>query len=279
MKSVSIVGLGWLGVPLGLYLRHLGWHVKGSKSTYDGVESMRLLRFETYYLELTPDLNVDPDDLSELLSADALVITIPPNQYLFNLSSYVQSIKNLVNEALLYGIEHIIFLSSTSVFPNQSGFFDEEMFIEPDTDIGKTLLEIENWLLSLPNVDCDVIRLGGLIGDDRHPAYSLAGRENISQGNSPVNLVHVDDCARAIQLLLEAPSCRAIYHLVAPQHPTKADYYQFVAKQLDIKPASFSCAKADPQRIILGDKICQELGFVYQYPDPYLMLPNFIAPY
>lgn len=274
MRSVAIIGLGWLGLALGSYLRHLGWHVKGTKQTYDGVESMRLLRFETYYLELNPELNADPDDLSELFSVDSLVITIPPSQYLFSLDSYIQSIKNLVNEALLNSIEHIIFVSSTSVFPNKSANFDEEINIEPDTDIGRTLLDIENWLLSLSGIDCDIIRLGGLIGDDRHPAYSLANRENVSQGNSPVNLVHVDDCVRAIQLLLEAPSCRSIYHLVSPNHPKKVDYYQFMAKKLGIKPATFLCNENDPKRIILGNKICQELGFIYQYPDPYLMLPN-----
>lgn len=42
---------------------------------------MRLIRLEAYHLELTPELNVDPDDLTELLSVNSLIINIPPSQY------------------------------------------------------------------------------------------------------------------------------------------------------------------------------------------------------
>ena len=87
MKSVSIVGLGWLGLPLARHLKNLGWEVKGSKRTHEGVEQMRLIRLESYYLELTPEINADPDDLTDLLSVDALVINIPPSQYFFDLEN------------------------------------------------------------------------------------------------------------------------------------------------------------------------------------------------
>lgn len=274
MKSVSIVGLGWLGLPLARHLKNLGWEVKGTKRTHEGVEQMRLIRLETYHLELTPDINADPDDLTELLSVDALVINIPPSQYFFHLQHYVQGVKNLVNEALLHGIQHIIFISSTSVFPDISAEFDEESHFEPQSEMSKALLEIEQWLFELKDVDCDIIRFGGLIGADRHPVYSLAGKTELSVGNTPINLVHIDDCARAIQLLLETPSYQRLYHLVAPQHPTRAEYYTQIAEQLGLELPHFICSEQDPQRIILADKICQELGFVYQYPEPYLMLPT-----
>ncbi|STO53532.1 NAD-dependent epimerase/dehydratase [Canicola haemoglobinophilus] len=274
MKSVSIVGLGWLGLPLARHLKNLGWEVKGTKRTHEGVEQMRLIRLETYHLELTPDINADPDDLTELLSVDALVINIPPSQYFFHLQHYVQGVKNLVNEALLHGIQHIIFISSTSVFPDISAEFDEESHFEPQSEMSKALLEIEQWLFELKDVDCDIIRFGGLIGADRHPVYSLAGKTELSVGNTPINLVHIDDCARAIQLLLETPSYQRLYHLVAPQHPTRAEYYTQIAEKLELEPLHFICSEQDPQRIILADKICQELGFVYQYPEPYLMLPT-----
>lgn len=274
MKSVSIVGLGWLGLPLARHLKNLGWEVKGTKRTHEGVEQMRLIRLETYHLELTPDINADPDDLTELLSVDALVINIPPSQYFFHLQHYVQGVKNLVNEALLHGIQHIIFISSTSVFPDISAEFDESSQFEPQSEMSKALLEIEQWLFELKDVDCDIIRFGGLVGADRHPVYSLAGKTELSVGNTPINLVHIDDCARAIQLLLETPSYQRLYHLVAPQHPTRAEYYTQIAEKLGLELPHFICSEQDPQRIILADKICQELGFVYQYPEPYLMLPT-----
>ncbi|GJH42804.1 SDR family oxidoreductase [Pasteurella canis] len=273
MKSVSIVGLGWLGLPLARHLKNLGWEVKGSKRTHEGAEQMRLIRLESYPLELTPEINADPDDLTMLLSVDSLVINIPPSQYFFNPQHYVLGIQNLVNEALLQGVNHIIFISSTSVFPEITGQFDESSIPQPNSEITKALIEVEQWLFQLDNIDCDIIRFGGLVGDDRHPVYSLAGKE-VKAGNSPVNLVHFDDCARAIQLLLETPSHQRLYHVVAPEHPRKAEYYSIMAKKLGVEAPHFISSDDDPVRIILANKICQEIDFVYQYPDPYSMLPN-----
>lgn len=274
MKSVSIVGLGWLGLPLARYLKNLGWEVKGSKRTHEGVEQMRLLRLETYHLELTPEINADPDDLTELLSVDALIINIPPSQYFFDLEHYVQGVKNVVNEALLHNVNHLIFISSTSVFPDVSGEFDESSQPQPTSEVGKALVEIENWLFGLQDIDVDIIRFAGLVGDDRHPVHSLAGKENLKQGNTPVNLVHLDDCARAVQLLLETPSYQRLYHLSAPEHPSRAEYYTQTAEKLGLNPPHFLCDETDPHRIIHANKICDELEFVYQYPDPYQMLPT-----
>ncbi|WP_386687016.1 SDR family NAD(P)-dependent oxidoreductase [Lonepinella sp. MS14437] len=266
MRSVAIIGLGWFGLPLARDLRNLGWEVKGSKRTPEGVEEMRLWRLEAYQLQLDPEINADPDDLNALLSVDSLVINIPPSDYFFDAESYMQGIENLVNEALLCGINHIVFISSTSVLPQQTGQFDESC--QPPQS---PLYEIEQMLFTLQDIDVDIVRFGGLIGEDRHPVYSMSGK-NFEQGNSPVNLVHLEDCSRAVQSLLETPSGHRLYHLVAPQHPTRKQYYQFVAEKLGINPPHFVCSESDAQRIIVADKICQELDFVYQYPDPYTML-------
>ncbi|TDQ56974.1 nucleoside-diphosphate-sugar epimerase [Mesocricetibacter intestinalis] len=268
MRSVSIVGLGWFGYPLARDLRNLGWEVKGSKRTHEGAEQMRLNRLEAYPLELTPEINADPDDLTALLSVEALVINVPPSEYFFDLNNYVGSIQNLVNEALLCGVGHIVFISSTSVFPECEGVYSEDTPPQPTTEVGKALLAIENWLFGLEDVDVDIIRFGGLIGDDRHPVHSLAGKQDISGGNTPVNLVHIEDCSRAIQLLLEIPAYHRLYHLVAPKHPSRNEYYCGAAQKLGLEIPHFICRAEDPQRIIRADKICRELDFVYQYPDP-----------
>ena len=94
----------------------------------------------------------------------------------------------------------------------------------------------------------------------------------MKQGNTPVNLVHLDDCARAIQLLLETPSYQRLYHLCAPEHPSRAEYYTQMAEKLGLNSPHFLCDEDDPKREIVADKICRELEFVYQYPDPYQML-------
>lgn len=272
MRSAAIVGLGWLGLPLARHLKNLGWEVKGTKRTHEGVEQMRLMRLEAYHLELMPEINADPDDLSALLNVDSLIINIPPSQYFFDIQHYVWGVQNLVNEALLQGVHHIIFISSTSVFPEISGQFDESVTPRAENDISRALIEIETWLAELQDIDCDIIRFAGLVGTDRHPIYALAGKQDLKFGHSPVNLVHSDDCARAIQLLLETPGGYRLYHLAAPIHPTREAYYCHAAQQYALEAPHFISSAQDPQRIIVADKICRELDFVYQYPDPNSML-------
>ena len=266
MRSVAIVGLGWFGLSLARDLRNLGWEVKGSKRTHEGVEEMRLWRLETYRLELTPEINADPDDLTALLSVNSLVINIPPSDYFFEPESYEKGIENLVQEALLCGVSHFIFISSTSVFGDETGKFDESCEPHPETAAAKALFRVEQMLRHLPQIDVDILRFGGLIGPDRHPVRSMSGL-HLNQGNTPVNLVHSEDCSRAVQLLLETPGGCRLYHLVAPYHPSRAQYYCAAAEQFHIEPPHFTCSEQDPNRVICGEKICTDLDFVYQYPN------------
>ncbi|MBV7387899.1 SDR family oxidoreductase [Pasteurellaceae bacterium TAE3-ERU1] len=272
MNSVAIVGLGWLGFSLAKHLKRVGWQVKGSKRTHDGEERMRLNGFEAYFLELTPEINADPDDLTALLDVDSLIINIPPSEYFFDLPSYVQGVKNLVNEAINNGVEHILFISSSSVYPVADGTFTEDDTPQPSSEVGKALREIEQWLWAQQDIDCDILRLSGLTGPDRHPVKSLAGRENLQNGNQPVNLVHLTDCVLAIELLLETRAYKRIYNLSAPQHPTRAHYYVEMAKRSGLEPPTFIDDDNAPQRIVSGEKICRELDFDYRYPDPFQMV-------
>ncbi|MDU5804454.1 MAG: hypothetical protein E6Z62_00665 [Haemophilus parainfluenzae] len=143
----------------------------------------------------------------------------------------------------------MIFTSSTSVFSNISGQFDEGAQLSAETEIGKTLIQAEQCLFQSEISYCDVLRLAGLIGKQRHPVKFLAGKCNLKQGNSPVNLVHLEDCIQAITALLMNPA--VFYDLSIPQ---------------------FECSDSDPKRIIMADKICRDLGFTYRYPSPDDML-------
>ncbi len=62
MKKVSIIGLGWLGMPLAKSLSYSGMQVVGSKTTPDGVEAARMCGIECYLLQLEPQINCASDD-------------------------------------------------------------------------------------------------------------------------------------------------------------------------------------------------------------------------
>ena len=85
-------------------------------------------------------------------------------------------------------------------------------------------------------------------------------------------MVHLEDCIQAITALLMNPNGLRTYHLCAPIHPTRAEYYTKAAAFYDLSIPQFECSDSDPKRIIMADKICRDLGFAYRYPNPDDML-------
>ncbi|MCE0800515.1 SDR family oxidoreductase [Buttiauxella sp. S04-F03] len=272
MKKVAIVGLGWLGMPLALSLSARGWQVTGSKTTLDGVEAARMCGIDGYQLQLTPELVCDSDDLDALLDADALVITLPARRTGDGDDFYLQAVQEIVDSALAHNIPRIIFTSSTSVYGETEGSVKETSPLEPVSASGRVLKELETWLHDLPGTSVDILRLAGLVGPERHPGRFLAGKTNVANGAHRVNLVHLEDVISAITLLLQAPKGGHIYNLCAPAHPTRAEFYSLMARQMNLDAPVFRTETQNGHgKLVDGNRICNELGFEYQYPNPLVM--------
>jgi len=273
MKSVAIVGLGWLGMPLALSLTAAGMQVTGSKTTQDGVEAARMCGIASYLLELTPELICEADDLAALLSVDALVMTLPASRTASGGENYLLAVQQVVDSALAFGVSRIIFTSSTSIYGERPGSTAEESELAPVSVAGRTLKELESWLHNLPRTSVDILRLAGLVGPGRHPGRFLAGKDGVGKGAQGVNLVHLEDVIAAIRLLLLQPKGGRVYNLCAPGHPAREQFYPTVARQLGLAPPTFSQDGSTEQggKTIDGSRICAELGFRYRYPDPYKM--------
>ncbi|WBM72099.1 SDR family oxidoreductase [Buttiauxella sp. WJP83] len=272
MKKVAIVGLGWLGMPLAMSLSARGWQVTGSKTTLDGVEAARMSGIDSYQLQLTPELICDTDDLDALLDVDALVITLPARRTGEGDDFYLQAVQEIVDSALAHDIPRIIFTSSTSVYGEKEGVVKETSPLEPVTASGRVLKELETWLHDLPGTSVDILRLAGLVGPERHPGRFLAGKTDVANGAHGVNLVHLEDVISAITLLLQAPKGGHIYNLCAPDHPSRAEFYSLMARQMNLDAPNFRTeAQNGRGKLVDGNRICNELGFEYQYPNPLVM--------
>lgn len=272
MKKVAIVGLGWLGMPLALSLSARGWQVTGSKTTLDGVEAARMCGIDSYQLQLTPELVCNSEDLDALLNVDALVITLPARRTGEGDDFYLQAVQEIVDSALAHQIPRIIFTSSTSVYGDGEGTVKENNSLVPVTASGRVLKELELWLHDLPGTSVDILRLAGLVGPERHPGRFMAGKTDVANGQHGVNLVHLEDVVAAITLLLQAPKGGRIYNLCAPVHPTREEFYSQMARQLGLEPPVFREPSATGHgKLVDGSRICNELGFEYQYPNPLVM--------
>lgn len=271
-KKVAVIGLGWLGMPLARTLIGRGWQVTGSKTTGDGVQAARASGIPASQLTLDPELQCAPEDLAELLDADALVVTLPARRTVETSEQYVQAVQNIVDMALARQVRHIIFTGSTSVYGNLQGEACEDSPLHPVTPAGGSLVRLEQWLHDLPGTTVDILRLAGLVGPGRHPGRFLAGKTGLSHGSQGVNLVHLEDVISAIVLLLEQPAQGAIYNLCAEGHPSREDYYTRLARHAGWTPPVFD-GESDTAagKEVNGQRICRERGFRYRWPDPYEM--------
>ncbi|MNP29055.1 NAD dependent epimerase/dehydratase family protein [compost metagenome] len=205
------------------------------------------------------------------MNVDALVITLPARRSGPGETFYLQAMQEIVDSALAHHIPRIIFTSSTSVYGDIEGTVKESTARAPVTASGRVLKELEDWLHNLPGTQVDILRLAGLVGPERHPGRFFAGK-TAPNGHHGVNLVHLEDVIGAITLLLQAPKGGHIYNICAPYHPARSTFYPVMARQLGLEPPQFRDASGEGQgKVIDGNRICRELGFEYQYPDPLVM--------
>lgn len=275
MNKISIIGLGWLGMPLARALSAQGFEVMGTKTSNEGVLIAQRCGINAFQCQMTPEIECDAVDLAELLSAEILIITLPASRAVSESGDYFKAIENLVDSAIASGVKRVIFTSSTSVYGDQNAELNESGTLRPETAAGKCLANIEQWLHDLPNLTVDILRLSGLVGPDRHPGRFLAGRKALQNGSHRINLVHQEDVIRAIITLVSHPSSGSLYNLSASNHPRRDEYYPWVAAQLKLSPPQFiPDSRPAGGKVVNGEAICRELKFSYLYSDPFRMPAN-----
>ncbi|HAH22755.1 MAG TPA: NAD(P)-dependent oxidoreductase, partial [Prolixibacteraceae bacterium] len=160
----------------------------------------------------------------------------------------------------------VIFISSTSVYPDKNQIAREEDFLVPDKPSGKALLEAEELLKELQEFKTTIIRFGGLIGVDRNPGRFLLKSSKPIE-DAPVNLIHQDDCIDIISSIIDHDLWGETLNACCPEHPMKKDFYQKAAKQ-----AGFSAlvvAEQDaPFKIVDSSKLIRLLDYEFIYSSP-----------
>jgi nucleoside-diphosphate-sugar epimerase len=276
MKTIAILGCGWLGLPLAKSLLSKGYVVKGSTTSEGKLEVLKNAEILTFQIQLEAQqiIGTIEDFLKE---TNVLIIDIPPGLRSEISSSlettFVNKIRTLISFIEKSGIKKVIFVSSTSVYAD--GFpiveITEETIPNPDTESGKQLAIVEVLLQSNLNFKTTVIRFGGLLGDDRHPAKFLAGKTNVENPNAPVNLIQREDCIGIIEKILkhtetskQQDNWGETFNAVAPQHPTRKAYYQNKAQILNLPLPTFAEHSESKGKMISSKKVEIILGYSFQ---------------
>lgn len=262
--SISILGCGWLGVPLAKHFINKGWPVKGSVTSAD---KFGLLRGEDIvpFRIVVSDTEVLMDD-PDFFHADVLIISIPPARTEDVEQVFPSQIRRLIPFIIHSGIQKVIFISSTSVYPEQNQVAREEDQYMPDKASGKALLVAENLLKEQTSFHTTIIRFGGLIGVDRNPArFLLKSSQPIE--DAPVNLIHQDDCIAIISGIIEQEVWGETFNACCPEHPMKKDFYTKAALQTGYAvPEMTEQSKA--YKIVDSSKLIGRLNYEFIYPNP-----------
>ena len=259
-NQISILGCGWLGLPLANFLIKSGFVVKGSTTNLDKISILENNKIQAFQIELS-EIEIKGEIDSFLKNSEILIIDIPPKLRGVSSENFVKKIQNLIPFIEKYKIKKVLFISSTSVYSDKNKIITEQTKPNPETESGKQLLETETILQSNTNFKTTVIRFGGLIGEDRHPIHFLTGRKNIENPEAPINLIHQKDCIGIIKAVIEQNCFGEIFNAVAPFHPTRKDYYSKKAQQLNILAPKFEVEKNTSGKIIRSDKLITELNY------------------
>ena len=265
-KQISILGCGWLGLPLSKTLLRQGFSVKGSTTTAEKIPVLKQQGISPYHILIKEDCVEGP--LEEFLEGSSiLIVDIPPGLRNNPSSNFPARVKTLLEGLANTEIQHILFISSTSVFPDLDTTFSEKDIPKPDSNSGKQLLDAERLILNDSRKN-SVLRYGGLIGPERHPVNFLSGKEDLSGGSKPINLIHLDDCIGLILRIVTNNIWGEILHGITPYHPSKREYYGKEAQKRQLPPPVFK-NEADPTggKIISGKKTMELLSYSYHHPE------------
>lgn len=267
MEKISILGCGWLGLPLAQYLINAGYRVKGSTRSESEVPTLEGLGIESSLVVLDPEIR--GERLNNFFESDILIINFPPERRDDIVGYHELQMESLIKSVLDSTIKKVLFVSSTSVYPEINGFVTEEESQPPLKPSGQALLKVEELLKSSAKFDTTILRLAGLIGYDRKPGRFLAGKKEVENGQAPVNLIHRDDCICIIYEIIEQNIWNETFNACADLHPTRKDYYINAANKLGLTPPTFIETSSFNYKIVSNEKLKKQLNYTYKYPDPF----------
>ena len=262
-KKTAILGCGWLGFPLGKRLVWEGYQVKGSTTSEDKVTGLREAGIEPYIIKVLPE-EIQGDMTSFLQDISSLIIDFPPGVRNRPASDYIEAMKGLIGKVRASSVKKVLFVSSISVYEDSETFptYTENDPPNASSERGKALAVVEGLLRAEDSFDTTLLRLGGLIGPQRHPVNQLAGRQGIANGDAPVNLVDLEDCIGVISKILATKAFGETYNAVFPDHPSKAQYYRQMAVQREQAGPEFETGTSKG-KIIDSGKIQKLLDYQF----------------
>ena len=116
IRTISILGSGWLGLPLAEHFVMMGNFVKASTTSESRTSDVTSVKAEPFII----DIEKLPNNIQTFLQANILIVNIP--------SKNIDGFSNLIQEIEKSEIEKVLFVSSTSVYEDINKTISESDF-------------------------------------------------------------------------------------------------------------------------------------------------------
>lgn len=255
---IGIIGLGWLGAPLGELLNSKGFAIVGTTRSQEKAKRFRELGIQVEHFEQNDFFG----QIDWILELDYLILAVPPSTFKEEYPCAMINCAKQINEKA-----KVVFISSTSVYSNQLTFCNEETVANGEERSAPFIINAEMQLKNLLGKRITIIRMGGLIGGNRHPANFMQGRE-IQNGDSPINVIHLDDCIGLIEWVLKNDFFGEIINGVSAEHPKKSEFYTWAADKLELQRPVFRNGGAEFKTVQSKWRNTNSF-YQYKFDDPY----------
>ena len=249
MKKIGIIGCGWLGGKIASYFKSINWEIYTFNSSCSNKEK----NLKQGYVAHQIDFSSDTISADFFIHFDAIIIALPMsrNKVIEELSLIFTNTSNAIHKT-----NAIIFLcSSTGIYPQKKGFFNENSFKNEELDL--KIFSLEQIILNkLPKVN--ILRLGGLMGEERVFSNYFSSQDSLDA----VNHIHYVDIVQIIKRMIFNKMNSKTYNVVAPLHPSKKAIFEFQKNKLGIDITT------SDSRIISSDLLIKELDYTFIYPNP-----------
>lgn len=223
----AVIGCGWLGLPLAQHWVALGHEVLGSTTSVDKLPKMEQMGITPFLLHLSDHIS---EEKLTLFQTELAFVNIPPQGKVQSAKTYAQQIKRLIEQLEEGGCTKIIFISSTSYYPNTNDWVTLKTPFDLGNGSKKAVVLAEEAAKAFSG-DVVILRCGGLMGQDRIPGQWFAGK-NTEGADTPVNYIHQEDAIRiATEFLKDWPSGKNIFNLVSPDHATRKSVHEAMARK------------------------------------------------
>ncbi|WP_372881802.1 dTDP-glucose 4,6-dehydratase [Psychromonas sp.] len=251
-KSISILGSGWLGFPLAKQLTSEFEKVNISTRSEEKSKLLEGVGLRPFII----DMQNLKKNIQSFLQTDTLIINVTGKD--------INAFKNLISEIEKSPVKEVLFISSTSVYPEHSGLCRESRPLDISSH---PLLEIEALFQQNTHFKSTILRFSGLIGGKRHPGRFFATGKSIRLAEAGVNLIHLDDCLAIIAIIVKQHVFPELLNCCADTHPRKVDFYTANALALGLPKPQISSENRQSNKIVSNEKLKKRLNYQFIHGD------------